>query len=236
MSRVILQAASILILGVSLPLHAQEKAPPPAAPFLNPAPEHSAWKVLYTFKNAPPPGPPPLTLMEVDVTKMNSTRQNVSIWSDNQTTEFWNYDGLCMFNQHGNPTVYLLPLSSVSSALSAAMPNYSKSDFPELDWVNAGNYKGVVTYQGHSCYLFQSKPSGAAAAGYNADQISLQQAWIDVKTKLPAAFDDGLKSIRTYTDIKEIPQRDLELPPAFLKELQDNEKDYELSTGKPWKP
>jgi hypothetical protein len=236
MNRVILQAASILILGVSLPLHAQEKAPPPTAPFLNRTPEHSAWKVLYAPKKAPPPGPPPLTLMEVDVTKMNLTRQDVSIWSDNQTTEHWNYEGVCMFNQHGIPGVYLLPLSATSPGLSVIMPDYSKSDFPELGWINAGNYKGVVTYQEHSCYLFQSIPTDAEAAGCTADQISLKQVWIDVKTKLPIAFDDGVKSIRTYTDIKEIPQRDLELPPAFLKELQDNEKDYELSTGKPWKP
>ncbi len=61
----------------------------------------------------------------------------------------------------------------------------------------------------------------------------MKQAWIDVKTKLPVAVDDGTKII-TYTDFQEISTRDLTLPPSFAKALRDFKRDYLTVNGNSW--
>jgi len=166
---------------------------------------------------------------------MSPNRQEVSLWSDKQTTERWGYNGLSLFDQHGNPYVYVFPFATENETAPVLVAGYSKSDFPELSWVNLENYKGVVTYLQHSCYLFQSPQPMPPEFKLPADQIPLRQAWIDVKTKLPVAFDDGATT-SAYTGFKEIPSRELVLPPAFAKALEDFQKNYALNYGHPWKP
>jgi hypothetical protein len=246
MNKIILHAASLLILGASLSLHAEEEQiPPPTAPFVERAPAHAAWKVTYASKQTPPPnmmgagangavnpagpsGPLPTTLLEVDVVKMDPNRREVYLWSNKQTTEHWIYHGLYLFNQLGMPDINVFAPGTGSMAIASMIPDYSKSDFPEFAWLSLDTYRNVVTYQQRKCYLFQSQPQPQAQLPKNPALMMMvkraplggQQAWIDVKTLLPVALDDGM-TLRTYTSFKELPPSELELPGTFAQGLHD---------------
>lgn len=237
MNKIVYCIASLLIPGLlGLSLHAQEpQIPPPSPPFLNRMPDHSAWTIVYTPKQAPAiPLAPKIsssstnaapvvqqerTLKEVDGVKMEKTRQDVYRWSDKQTTEEWSYNGLFLFKDPGMPDICVLAPSGGSAAIMGAIPDYSKTDFPELAWIGLDNYKAPVTYLQHKCYFFQTQGHGPFP----------RQAWIDVATKLPVAFDDGTAT-RVYT-IKEVPQRELVLPPAYAEKLKSYQRDWALATG-----
>jgi hypothetical protein len=120
--------------------------------------------------------------------------------------------------------------------------DYGSRDFPELEWVSAATFTNELTYNERPCNLFQRKldaASGEAAGTTRQPKLkdkrdeSLRalhlsflhrrrgmgsQAWIDAKTKLPIALNDG-DNLRIYTfDMN--PQPEPQLPPDFAVELQ----------------
>jgi hypothetical protein len=239
MNKVISFVTSLFIFCLpGLSLHAQqEEIPPPSPPFLSRLPDHAAWRITYTSKQAPTPTPPvgaanatnavpaapqPRVLKEVDGVKMDQTRQEIYQWSDKQTTEHWSYGGSYLLTQLDNPGVYIFKPSLTNPGITATIPDYSVSDFPEFSWVSLENYKSIVIYQQHKCYFFQAQKQSVAPtpfplpASVKSLPVPVKQAWIDVKTKLPVALNDG--TVLGVYAIREIPQRDMELPPKFAEE------------------
>jgi hypothetical protein len=232
LDKIMFRVAGLLISCLAcVSLHAQDgqvQVPPPSPPFLNRLPDHAAWRVTYTSHQAPAPpagaakGPLPRVLQEVDGTKMDQNRREIYVWSDKTTTAHWIYKGIYLFNQPTTPDIYILNIATYKGSPMAPslVPDYATTDFPEFSWVSLRNYQGVAIYQQHQCYLFQAqKKSEASPSQTTPPVMSGTQAWIDVKTKLPVALDDGT-TLKIYA-VSEVPPRDLELPDKFASALAD---------------
>jgi len=224
------------LLGVTLPLVAQEKelTSPPHSPYLVNAPTCAMWTILCKPKGAAAQASPQQRwLKEIRVIKMGETRQEIQTWSDGLETQRWIYRGMILSDQPGSPDVYILRAEQLRDLPSADLMDYSKSDFPELNWVSAGTYAGVERYGKRPCYHYRrGTPREVATPDTPAretpeGQAGIPQVWIDGSTKLPAAADDGV-TLQIFS-FQEIPRRELVLPPRFEKALQEASKTEEGS-------
>ena len=149
----------------------------PSAPYLAHAPDPSAW-TLEPDADSASASPGALHLISLTYTKNGSVLRRVTILSDKTAMTIWYVgpakyegptpDGWVKIDAHTNPD----------------LKNYGGSDFPELDFVSMTNYEKVEQKSGHTCFLYARKEGTTAAPG--ADQ-----AWIDVKTQLPVAYETG---------------------------------------------
>lgn len=143
-------------------------------------------------------------------------------WKGNKKTEAYVIDGILFIERNPN---FPNSIGVQDPSADPSYPNYSKSDFPELTWVGSRTFVETTIEQGRRCYLYQLRESDLAVESStpepreNADAPSstvvLQQAWIDVDSRLPSKFDDG-KNIYTYSYFKVTPTK-ITIPSAFQK-------------------
>lgn len=150
-----------LLAGLSLlaSTRAEEIAPPPTQPILPRATDRAEWSLVAKFdKEQKAPGY--RILMQMTVTKGAKVRRIVSRWSDGQTTERWVVDSLVLSEEPDGRGIQVYDSSQPWVLPSPPpFPNYGSSDFPELSWISMGNYAGVGSYLGRTCYVFQRTAS-----------------------------------------------------------------------------
>jgi hypothetical protein len=174
-----------------LALTAQE-SPVPVAPYLARAPEFSAWKVLP--QKAPATAPDEgLQLLSRELTKTAKIRREVSTFSDQSQKVVWIVGPACYkrFTPEG--------WSKLDPRAGQRVRDYSKSDFPELDFVRLANFKKVEAKNGRLCFLYEASVADLTAAAAKAAREgapslsgpSGAKAWIDVTSQLPVAYQEG---------------------------------------------
>jgi hypothetical protein len=190
---------------------------------VNHAAPYATWTITLSPKQASPAaGATPSSstaqrsLKAIHVAKMDKDFQEIQYWSDGLTTERWEFQGTVLLEQAGSPGIYIFDQKRLSAQIADGLSVHFKSDFPELNWLSAKAYAGVKTYQGQSCYWFQVKSPVA-------DNQSTPQAWVNVKTRLPMAFDDGMM-LHVYA-FQDTASRQAELPPRFAEALKNYQKD-----------
>lgn len=214
---------------------------PPKPPFVVNAPANASWVVTYKSKRKPASetgdGPSPQILLpeitKLEVTKAGPVRRMVTTWSTGEHTEKWIIPGFRLEEQLGQDGIYMTT-SHESSA---------ESDFPEFSWLSEKNYTKGETYGKKICWAFQAATSVGAPDPWKKSMVAIMQsesgkkgdkaqppkptppvyqtAWIDTDSKLPAALDDGIKTL-VYT-FQAAPTQAPEMPERFAKMVRDHQ-------------
>jgi hypothetical protein len=204
--------------GFSLQAMAQEEVFVPHQPLLPRAPEMAAWTITYQYgpkstdhpsapneKNGQPPPPEGLT-KSVDIQKTKDIYHVVTHLKDATSSEFWIFANR-LFYRDPRATKFE-HLSNVDSTTI----DFSKSDFPEIYWLNMKYYLGIKKDR-TSTFVFQITSAERPLTAREQNSINmlkavthpedlkryLQQqprkgnclAFLDVTTQLPVAYDDG---------------------------------------------
>jgi hypothetical protein len=119
------------------------------------------------------------------------------------------------------------PKPFILTSPSPTYVDYSRSDFPELEWISEANFVGIQKVGEKQVLLFRTTiaPNAAAAAAAKAagHEISgsLCEATVDAKTRLPVSFkQDGMVSTYDFED----PPTSVLVPPPEVKALLTEEK------------
>jgi hypothetical protein len=91
-------------------------------------------------------------LTSLTVEKSNNLYFELSRFSDGTKSEKWSIGAIQFREIKGGAELAM-------AAMSLRDPDYSdhsKEDFEELGWLNKDFYKGVITYNGQPCFLFQT--------------------------------------------------------------------------------
>ena len=202
-----------------------EKVPVPSPPLVNQAPDFSSWVVRYPSAS---PGAGTARsranarkIKEVDVTKTDDLRREVTVYTDGTAGEFWRYGGLEIFLDPIGKYVNIM--DTAKTQMAAANP--TKTDFFDLGWIKAQDFVGNVALGGRDCYYFRrsgaAKSTATGQAVEDKEQVAAGtaslEAWIDVNSRLPLAFKDQ-SGLRQY-EFGAAPSARLTLPANMQKEL-----------------
>jgi hypothetical protein len=183
-------------------------------------PDWCSWTETYRPKQAAPAKKAPwdVAIKEIVVTKAGDIRRDLEAWDNGSARDLWIVKGVELFAYPESPTIVVRNAATDEDARTFQSP-----DFGGLPALSLQNYVDVATYRGVQCYHFlikRTKPEGDATAYTAAERAETRnrEAWIDVKSKLPVALDDG-ESIRLYTFSPDRPAP-LALPDKFAAELQ----------------
>ena len=121
-------------------------------------------------------------------------------YENQKTDNIWVCKDIVVFQFKHFPAdkVTAMPVDgSISPAKGGSGP-----DFPELGWVDQNFFVGTVIYQ-RAKVLFLPKSKcqafiGQGRSGTQAPSTATVSAWIDAKTRLPVAVEDG-DLLKTYT-------------------------------------
>lgn len=190
--------------------------PLPPGPLINRAPDFSKWIVTYsgfqekqegmlksqTVSNSGNDEKTPALIQRTVVVKTGTNRHITEIAVDGRQTEVWVKGGLEAFMrpEWKNPV-----LSDGSNPYDALRMDFSHTDFPGFEWINASYYKGISIMEGRKCILFKAfisrldgvtalKALGDAASQSDepADESGIKtSAYIDLETRLPIALQKG---------------------------------------------
>lgn len=218
--RIITTLHLLILLGLS-PVWSEETPllPPPTEPVLATLPGLAAWNEIYAPKktsspaenSAASPKETSLSLKKVQAEKGASNLHLTRIWSDDSRTEYWQIKDTSFEERPGSSSVYVTTPERRASSYSDL--DYTKSPFPELNWVSLKSYVGVALYAGKPCYIFRETSKSTPPI--------TKIAWIDGATKLPVAYDDG-NSVRTFEFVK-APSSEPQPSERFQSEINNYE-------------
>ena len=178
----------VLVFLVSLHLHleANDSISFPTGP--------AAWTIeMSDSPNNKAPSKTGSRITKIEVTQNDQFRHSLITYSNNQTKEFWSIVGTDLFlTEYSNGVVALNPTNKFFFV------PFAPSSF---DWVQPGLLQGKdpIDYQGKQCFHYKGSmgwsPStgapGMTAAVGGEPMTIIGEAWVDSKTLLPVAFDDG---------------------------------------------
>ncbi len=194
--------------------------PVPQAPYLAKTPDFCSWTVRLDKPAKKNPAPasdgantsatiPAPVLLRREVTKGRDIRRDVLFSSDGTKSERWFYHGMD-FVQIRSGSILIMDPSSNEGA-----PNYGGyRDFPELEWVDARNFTKAEKAGGVLCfrYRYNGNERGSSVRTVHPGM----EAWIDVETGRPVAFEDG--GDRYVYEFSSSTPESLRLPAAFQAE------------------
>lgn len=181
--------------------------PPPEAPLVANVPENADWTVTSKDssqekgKKGKSAGPAWL-ITEVRSTKAGPVRRDLVTSADGVTREVWFTENYRIWKtDQGEISVNDFGAASVPDP---ADPNPSvPAGFPGVAWVSLDNFSNIEDFNGEPCYHYVSEHN---------------EAWISVKTKLPAGYKSGTT---TYSyKFNAPPKEDLKMPPAYKDALE----------------
>jgi len=186
------------------------------APEIPRMPESASWILIYEVRKsvgvetglADKPtaeSEGELSKRRVVVTKSDGMRREQSFWENGKVTETWYAKGLVMQQIPTWPDDQLI-VQRAGGGGSA--PDVSQSDFPELAWVTATNYKGLGHFKGREFHHFQTAES---------------EVWLDPESLRPVAAREGLGPIWTY-EYPAVASGPLQMPKLFADRLVPFEK------------
>lgn len=198
-------SAYLTCLAQGVSVENQIKAPQP--PFINKLPHFARYEMVLEPGTqggaANPKGPAHFT--KIQVTKTDDIKLINAVYSDGSVRDIWARKGDVLYVPPGAKTVYIYSASDAHMNLP-----FGEDDFFDLRWLSASNYKGIVSYGGAKCYLFESGGGG-----------EMRRALVDVTTKLPQMVSKGITAWRFTYD--PAPSAMLQFPPAFAKVWADSQ-------------
>ena len=240
MNRFLYLCLSVTVLAVALTAENEpkiEKLPLPDGPALKRAPDFSKWTVTYAYppadKNKDTAGP--MRLAKSTVTKSPNIYFEQKTYTDGTIRGSWRIgDMQISFSTASNTLNIYQPSSFVSSASGelladpAVYTDYSKTDFPGLEWVSAQNYVGVQKQSGDEYMVFQTNVSAGSFTGV-LPAHSPVTAYINLQTRLPTRLATQ-ESTASYT-FEPQPPTPLSLPPELQQLLEKRAKGIKNMTS-----
>ncbi len=197
--------------------------PPVIAP-----PDNFACSVAVTFhgilaKDAAPgamttPADSKIPTVKSDtITQTGNLRRDVLTWSDGTTSEAWTMvsTGFTMLEKAAGTTKGIYKMPKKSSMRALLFPTILDMDTASLTWLNPSSFvdknglkgRNGSHYQSHG-FLYNFVPAKSVAI----------QAWVDAKSFIPFAFDDGQCLYElTFTSP---PTEPLVLPDRFKEDME----------------
>jgi len=112
-------------------------------------------------------------------------------WSNKRITEDWLTGKFIFLQNETSGELSIVPNDG-------SIVKYEQFDQSRFDWVPTGEIKNErESYLGRTCIHVRKAMDGPPAPGEKSHVIYLQ-AWLDVQTHLPVAFDDG-STVYVYT-------------------------------------
>jgi hypothetical protein len=191
----------------------------------------AAWTIkIADSPNNKSPSNPMGKISSIEVIQNQQFRHSLITYSNNQTKDFWSIVGTDLFlTEYSNGAIALNPTNKFFFV------PFAPSSF---DWVQPGllQEKDPIDFQGTKCFHYKgsmgSSPS-SGAPGLTSATIGgvpvtiIGEVWVDSKTLLPVAFDDG-QILATFT-FHPTPTTPL-VPPAKYLDLYER---YKIVNGLP---
>ena len=180
----------------------------------------AAWTIIIT--DSPNQKGPPIDVpkeQKVEATQDGKFLRNLITYSTGKVRDYWSIVGTNVFMVQETPTSVTLK----NQGPYGFVP-YLPSCF---DWVQPGclQEKAAIFYKSKLCYHYKGLMPFSPSLGYLTHQgvggAVTGEAWIDSKTLLPVALDDGFL-LATY-EFKPGTPAPLDLPPGY-KSLYDSYK------------
>lgn len=180
-------------------LDAQTQGPPPLppGPLLQKMADYSAMQITYSrpddqaklAASAKAPPPAPTFFPTVPIRKLTLTRTK-PIWHAVRVDIYGNsvgkwYDGAEYFYEVAGISQPLYCDTKVDGFRSAAVPDFSRCDFPDMDWVSPQTYVGVEAMGAGKCLVFKKGD---------------MTAWIDLESRFPVQWKQGVET-RTFQQL-----------------------------------
>ena len=111
--------------------------------------DFACWKIDFRYADAtskPKPGPRPLRLQTVLVTKTHNIKQQQNVYENGLTSEQWVDRTTVMKSQPGSSKITVDLFRTGTS-----------EDLPEFGWLTRTNYIGKKQVDGQNCLLFQEQ-------------------------------------------------------------------------------
>ena len=224
-----------ILWGLAVGAQAQETAKPTPLPVLPPgpalqrrAPDRAQWVIKQTV--APTPDaelakggatdkhPKSYWGSLVAVTKTGSIMLRQTIDDKGQTWNTWCTPDLQTTIYPDGQHWIVQSISPDPKVPAANYEDYSKTDFPGLEWVTLDKYVDLKEINGKRCIIFKSRFKMAdddpAPTDFEAD--------VDLDTRYPVETKVGA-NLRTYT-FSDAPPAMLSLPPLVLSLLDNRAK------------
>lgn len=144
----------------------------------------------------------------MEIVRQGNVRRDLIKWLDGKTTELWwvTTPPVVLFDDGDNGHV---------SGMKAMLMASKRYDETSLDWVNGETFKEVTSFNGHRCRYYKMTIVEEDSSGSVKKKF---QAWIDVKTNRPVAFDNnGVLVTFVFKDDEAEP---LVMPDRFVEKLK----------------
>jgi len=157
-------------------------------------------------------------LQNVAITRTGNLRRDLSTWSDGTTYEAWIMEDTGMMvverTMGTSKFIYEFPKNSISR--NPFSPVILQWEAGALGWINPQTLIGDSTQSGTPAVLYQAPMS--LPTDLQTPDNELYQAWVDKKTLVPLALDDG-KALYELT-FSGPPKEQLVMPERFKTALQ----------------
>lgn len=216
----------------------------PKGPLLRRAPELAAWTITISHAQAQsgnadgsPAKTMPVEIQALFVTKSGKIYREERHYTDGSRIELWRIGAMQISEKPDTGEVVIFePSESMLGLLDPeAYTEYSKTDFPGLDWISKRNYVGIQKVGTVDCLTFSASKEIDRGEGAKGPPVrSTIVAWIDRETRLPVCIQSGGRKV-VFTFVKP-PQTTLALPPKLQSFLDRRAKALELYTTAPGRP
>ena len=160
-------------------------------------------------------------IQHAEVTQLNHLKRVHLVWDDGKTTEKWMIPGLPVVFVQDPQTGKVRPKQDggPEQLLENFLNNYDEAAF---SWVTPASLKekDPIDYGGKQCFHYVGEvviPNMTRNEPGDHSQ-HMREAWIDAKTLLPVALNNG-QSTSTFKFQDKPPTGPLLPPPAFKKEI-----------------
>jgi hypothetical protein len=228
--RILTAVLSLILIGLSQ-LAAQTPArPAPKTPILRRAPDFASWTVQLSYpdekeKAAAPATPPDGRsdrIRSVTVSKTGKTYRELTTWTSGRREEKWTFGGVQLTTVNNGRSIVLIE-APTSEEPSPEYSDFTRSDFPELQWVSVENYTGVQNHQGKPAYRFES-----------ARERETMTAFLSTETQLPFSF--SMRDAERSYVFNPPPTAPLAPPERFLRVLRTHQKGLQALKFHPRSP
>ena len=233
------------ILGMAFVLHAQAQTEPQVSPppsgvlFQKRAPVFSQWTVFCNpakvqsntvadEKGGVAAAKAPKFSQIITVTKTKNIIQEQILGANGQRKETWSVDNLQYLTIAGSSERQVMDRGAIAKLYAAGIDftDFSKTDFPGLEWVTPNDYVGTSKVMGRDCILFSKTDPEKPQFTFVAH--------VDMQTRLPVLLQKD-NEIRVY-QFGAPPQAMLALPRDLQQDLERRAKEREWMARMPARP
>jgi hypothetical protein len=182
---------------------------------------NAAWTVTVTPHGASDPSTPGANarpaaaqVVRAEIVQVNNVKRTELTWSDGKSTEKWSIPKLPVSFEEDPRNNFVTPLELVGTR--AQLDHFWETyDHFAFEWLypQALQEKQPISYMDKQCFHYVGK----ASIPFSGSVVK-REAWIDAKTLLPVAYDNGI-SLSVYEFAKDPPTEPLVMPANFQQAL-----------------